>query len=166
MEVSLGIIAGCIATLRPLIRRRKARHQQEMVANSNSTRDVESRVTRDGYTLPNSPASEDLFPGVPTVIRPSSGMTRRAPEAFESDYLARLSRSRAWVKRRSAINSRPISPCTQPPEVYVRTNIEVTREVPMGTGRGPPSAFLRLSGGENVVSIYGQNNRARSTHWG
>ena len=173
METSLGIVAGCLATLRPLLRFR-AGHQQRDELMSTGARRVEwhqgqyaPRTARDIYPLPESPTPENRFYSM-TGTSSVPDIVPKPPSTFESDYLDRLSKSRAWVKRISkggmTNNPRPSSCYAEPYGVHARTDIEATSEILMETGRAIPLSSPARSEGRYVVSIHGLTNPDRSTH--
>lgn len=171
METSLGIIAGCVATLRPLIRVSHVRYppsddlsfadnHEPTPANWPQIHRL-TELTERGFVPPNRP------PAAPAVVSgalqgPSSDTARPHPTAFKSDYLARLSRTRAWIKNGSG-SPKPTAnlfhPSKRDSKVMVQTDIQVTTEVAPEAAPAAPFGFTGpfsppVDGGRRL-SIYG-----------
>jgi hypothetical protein len=142
VETSLGIIAGCAATLGPLVRGSPARDEweQRLAAEAEAWR-AERRQRRrslprtvDSYAL-----SDSLFPG---------------------ERLARASEGQASVAERPLTRL----PST-PSRVYVQTSIEIG-EPESDNGRGTPLGWMRNPPSPEqpqcvVTNIYGLASRGR-----
>lgn len=171
METTLGIIAGCLATLRSLFCLR-ARHQQLDDLMSDVTPRIEPhqeqyglRTMRASYPNPESPTPENELSGVgPTGL--VGDVVHNRPSSFKSNHLERMSRTRTWVTTSSmgdgtVDNPSATSVSAQPSGARPRTSTEIAGGIQSGTGwaiSSGSSAVGSLGGEEHVVTIDGSMN--------
>ncbi|KAL2260159.1 hypothetical protein VTK26DRAFT_5930 [Humicola hyalothermophila] len=166
METALGIIAGCVATLRPLVRSYRARahpwFDTEPLDDDEVSVWPQARHPSDNRELGRGSTHGQGTETTPTVPPEASMGTRTMPTrpfAFRSDYLARLSRTRAWVRDGSG-NPRPnLTTLPRDSWVQVQTEIEITSEPAPETGPRIPFSFgpLLPDTGQRSLSIHGPN---------
>lgn len=175
METSLGIIAGCIVTLRPLLRsfrrkrntwtsesstKRSRRRRTTLPTTSESewTRTQQLREIKDDYTRPHSQevVRDDIYGAFPLQEYVDLNRTTETPMPRRYD----LRRSETPFDRIRDYTVSPAGSTLWIPGsggVRVKTSIEIKRESgsQIQTGRGTPPDTFTSQGGEQVVTIHG-----------
>ncbi|KAK4188358.1 hypothetical protein QBC35DRAFT_206285 [Podospora australis] len=174
METSLGIIAGCAATMRPMMRGFGPNKDSWQVASSftksNEARRAECeqsqhlREIKDDFPLPYPPSSPADIDGgtiIPQETDSDISIALHRPEPTHPGLGCSSSASKVWGWRRT-----PSSGSTfllHSGGVKIKTSIEITRQTQSETGRGTPTVSFPLRGGQQVVRINGPLSRCRSS---
>ncbi|KAK4457899.1 hypothetical protein QBC42DRAFT_316648 [Cladorrhinum samala] len=175
METSLGIIAGCIVTLRPLLRgfgRKRHTWTSESstgrssersttlstASESERTRTQQLRGIKDDYTSrqPQAVVRDDIYGTFPQQEQANLIRATDTPMARRYD----LRRSETPLDRIRDCTVSPAGSTLWTPEsggVRVKTSIEIKRESgsQAQTGRGTPLDAFTSHGGEQTVTIHG-----------